>query len=118
MNLRAVALVATAVAALAQRVGAADPSSIMGRWIETFPNGNGMVTAFDRSSISSYPVDKTGRLARPATTMPVTYKNLGGPIVAVVFAGGSSILIVRKGPDAITMDLPGVGAHALVKMPK
>ena len=99
---------------------AADPATVMGKWIERFQNGKGMVSEFTPTSIAYYPVDETGKaMAEPKKT-PVTYKDLGGDNIAVVFSqdgSGGSVLIYRKSADAITLDFPGVGAHDLTRLP-
>jgi hypothetical protein len=48
--------------------------------------------------------------------MQVTYDDLGGSMIGVSFRGGGGAIVARRGQDAITMDLPGVGAHELAKM--
>jgi hypothetical protein len=107
------------VAAMALLGGAAhadQPAAIYGKWIELYPNGEGMVTEFADASISSYPVDREGHPLGAPTRMQVTYNDLGGAMIGVSFNGGGGAIVARTSPDAITLDLPGVGAHALAKM--
>ena len=102
--------------ALAGAAHADQPAAIFGKWIEIFPNGEGMVTEFADASISSYPVDREGHPLAAPTQMQVTYDDLGGSMIGVSFRGGGGAIVARRGQDAITMDLPGVGAHELAKM--
>jgi hypothetical protein len=101
--------------ALAGTAHAAVPSTVFGKWIERFPNGNGMVTEFTAASISSYPVDSLGRATAAPTAMPVSYVDLGGEIVGVTFKGGGGAVVAKTGDDAITLDFPGIGAHELMR---
>ena len=62
MRVSSILLGAVAAFALAASAAQADqPAAIFGKWIEKYPNGNGMVTEFADASISSYPVDRDGR---------------------------------------------------------
>jgi hypothetical protein len=47
--------------------------------------------------------------------MPVSYVDLGGEIVGVTFKGGGGAVVARTGDNAITLALPGIGAHALIR---
>ena len=105
-----------AAVALAGAAHADQPAAIFGKWIERFPDGQGMVTEFADASISSYPVDRDGHQIGAPTRMQVTYNDLGGPMIGVSFSGGGGAIVARTSPEAITMDLPGVGAHELAKM--
>jgi hypothetical protein len=104
-----------ATIAFAGAAHAATPSIVLGKWIERFPNGAGMVTEFTAASISSYPVDSFGHATATPTAMPVTYVDLGGEILGVTFKGGGGAVVARTGDNAITMALPGIGAHALTR---
>jgi hypothetical protein len=104
---------ATAVAGAAH---AAIPASVYGKWIERFPNGNGMVTEFTPAKVSSYPVDSAGNATASPTAIEVTYVDLGGPMVGVSFQGGGGAMVAEKTDDAITLDFPGVGAHELTRV--
>jgi hypothetical protein len=95
---------------------AAVPSTVFGKWIERFPDGNGMVTEFTPAQVSSYPVDSFGKATAAPTAMPVTYVDLGGPMVGVAFSGGGGAMVAEKTTDAITLDFPGIGAHELTRM--
>lgn len=116
MRVSSILLGAVGALALAGAAHADQPAAIFGKWIEKFPNGNGMVTEFADASISSYPVDRDGRPLGAPTTMTVTYDDLGGAMIGVSFQGGGGAIVARKTQDAITMDLPGVGAHELEKV--
>ena len=76
-----------------------------------------MVTEFSASSISSFPVDQNGKPVAAANKMTVSYKDLGGPNVAINFNGGGGIMVMQKSATEITLDFPGVGAHELTKIP-
>jgi hypothetical protein len=95
---------------------AAVPASVFGRWIERFPNGDGMVTEFTGAAISSYPVDSEGKPTAAPTAMPVTYVDLGGPMLGVSFQGGGGAILAEKTANAITLDFPGIGAHELTRV--
>jgi hypothetical protein len=116
MRVLPILLGGAAAVALAGAASADQPAAIFGKWIEKFPNGNGMVTEFADASISSYPVDRDGRPLGAPTSMPVTYDDLGGPMIGVSFHGGGGAIVARKTQDAITLDFPGVGAHELAKV--
>ncbi len=110
-------LLGVAAAAVLAGVAHADqPTAIFGKWIEKYPDGAGMVTEFADASISSYPVDRDGRPLGAPTRLAVTYDDLGGPMIGVSFHGGGGALIARKSDDAMTLDVPGVGAHELAKV--
>jgi hypothetical protein len=102
---------------IASAAFAADPSSIMGKWVERFPNGAGMVTEFTPEAIAYASVDKTGQPEGSPKKTPATYKDLGGDLVGVQFPGsnGSGIMLQRTGPDSLTMDFPGMGMHKLTR---
>jgi hypothetical protein len=102
--------------ALAGAAQAAIPSSVYGKWIERFPDGNGMVTEFTPAQVSSYPVDSSGKATAAPTAMPVTYVDLGGPMVGVAFQGGGGAVAAATTADALTLDFPGVGAHELTRV--
>ena len=106
-------LAASAVTGAAE---AAVPSSVYGKWIERFPDGNGMITEFTAAKVSSYPVDSSGRATAAPTAIAVTYVDLGGPMVGISFQGGGGAMVAEKTDDAITLDLPGVGAHELTRV--
>ena len=105
-----------AAMAVAGAAHADQPAAIFGKWIEIFPNGQGMVTEFADASISSYPVDRDGHATAVPTRMQVTYDDLGGPMIGLSFHGGGGAIVARRNQDAITLDFPGVGAHELAKM--
>jgi hypothetical protein len=102
--------------ALAGACQAAIPSTVFGKWIERFPDGNGMVTEFTPAQVSSYPVDSFGKPTAAPTAMQVTYVDLGGPMVGVAFSGGGGAMVAEKTIDAITLDFPGIGAHELTRV--
>jgi hypothetical protein len=116
MKISPILLGVAAAVALGGAVHADQPAAIFGKWIEKFPDGNGMVTEFADASISSYPVDRDGRPSGEPTRMTVTYDDLGGPMIGVSFEGGGGAIVSRRSQDAITLDLPGVGAHELAKL--
>ena len=107
------ALLASLLAGASQ---AAVPSTVFGKWIERFPDGNGMVTEFTPAQVSSYPVDSFGKATAAPTAMPVTYVDLGGPMVGVSFSGGGGAIAAEKTADALTLDFPGIGAHELTRV--
>ena len=102
--------------ALAGVSQAAVPATVYGKWIERFPDGNGMITEFTSAQVSSYPVDSLGKPTAAPTAMPVTYVDLGGPMVGVSFSGGGGAIAAEKTADAITLDFPGIGAHELTRV--
>jgi hypothetical protein len=102
--------------ALAGAAQAAIPSTVYGKWIERYADGAGMVTEFSAAQVSSYPVDSFGRATAAPTAMPVTYVDLGGPMVGVSFSGGGGAVAAEKGADSITLDFPGIGAHELTRL--
>ena len=116
MRVSPILLGVAAAIALGGAVHADQPAAIFGKWIEKFPDGNGMVTEFADASISSYPVDRDGHRLGEPTRMAVTYDDLGGPMIGVSFEGGGGAIVARRSQDAITLDLPGVGAHELAKL--
>ena len=96
---------------------AADPKSILGQWIEKFPNGAGMVTEFTAQSMESYPVDATGKRTASAGKFPVTYRDLDPSTIGVDFqGGGGGIMVMVKDANTIVLDFPGVGAHNLKRL--
>ena len=118
MHWRATAMAIGLGVLLAGAAQAADPASVMGKWIERLPNGRGMVTEIAPHSISYYPVDQAGTAQGAPSQSAVTYKDLGGDLVGVDFAGadGSGIMLQRTGANSLTMDFPGVGAHKLTRI--
>ena len=102
--------------ALAGAAQAAVPATVFGKWIERFPDGNGMVTEFTPAQVSSYPVDSLGKPTAAPTAMPVTYVDLGGQMVGVAFSGGGGAIAAERTTDAITLDFPGIGAHELTRV--
>ncbi len=107
---------AVVLSALTMSANAAEPDAIFGRWIEKFPNGNGLVTEFSASQMVSYGVDYFGRRGRNVGQYYVTYKNLGPSTVSVEFQGGGGVMLAIKDSKTIMMDLPGMGAHLLKRM--
>jgi hypothetical protein len=107
---------ATFAVALAGVAQAAIPSTVYGRWIERYADGAGMVTEFSAAQVSSYPVDSAGRATAAPTAIPVTYVDLGGPMVGVSFNSGGGAVAAKNGADSITLDFPGVGAHELTRL--
>jgi hypothetical protein len=95
---------------------AADPKLVFGRWIEKFPNGNGMVTEFTPTQMLSYTVDAYGQRTKSVGQLAVTYKDLDPTTIGVDFQGGGGIMLVVKDKDSILMDFPGMGAHTLTRM--
>jgi hypothetical protein len=75
-----------------------------------------MVTEFTPAQVSSYPVDSLGKATAAPTAMPVTYVDLGGPMVGVSFSGGGGAIAAEKTADALTLDFPGIGAHELTRV--
>ena len=77
---------------------AADPSTIMGKWITRSPDGKALITEFSPTSMAYYPVDEAGKpLGEPKKT-GATYKDLSGENIAVtVDGGGPGIIIQRNG---------------------
>ena len=102
--------------ALAGAAQAAIPATVYGKWIERYADGAGMVTEFSAAQVSSYPVDSDGRATAAPTAMPVTYVDLGGPMVGVSFNSGGGAVAAKTGDDAITLDFPGIGAHELTRL--
>jgi hypothetical protein len=102
--------------ALAGAAQAAIPSTVFGKWVERYADGNGMVTEFSAAQISSYPVDSYGHATAAPTAMPVTYVDLGGPMVGVSFNSGGGAVAAKTGDDEITLDFPGIGAHELIRV--
>jgi hypothetical protein len=108
-----VAILVGAVAA----ANAADPNLILGRWIEKFPNGTGMVTEFTARSLESYTVDATGQRAKDVGKFAVSYRSLDASTVGVDFQGSAGgVLVLVKDHDTIVLDFPGTGAHTLKRL--
>ncbi len=97
---------------------AADPTTVMGKWIERLSGGRGLVSVFAPGSISFYPVDESGKPAGAPRISSVTYKDLGGEDVGVVFNrdGSGGVVIHRVSENAVTLDFPGQGAHRLARI--
>jgi hypothetical protein len=95
---------------------AADPASLYGKWIEKFPNGNGMVTEFAASSISYYPVDAAGKATEAPRQNVVTYLDLDAGTIRINFQGGGGLVVLVKDAQTIVLDSAGAGAHRLVRM--
>lgn len=118
------ALLATLVIAVsfaaAVPASAADPATIMGKWIERFKNGKGMVSEFTPTSIAYYPVDETGKALGEPKKALVTYKDLGGEDIAIVFPrdANGGIMVHRRSADAVTLDFPGMAARELTRLPE
>jgi len=118
MGWRWAAILAALGALAAAPAQAADPATIMGKWIERLPDGRGMVTELAPDSITYYAVDQAGKPLGGPTKTTATYKDLGGDLVGVQFPGAaaSGVMFARTGPDSLTMDFPGMGAHNLVRL--
>ena len=101
---------------LAGAACAADPALVVGKWIEAYPGGVGQVTEFAPASVTTYSVDAAGKATAQPKTYAVSYKDLGGDSVAVVFSDGNGIALHRTGADSLLMDFPGAGAHALSRV--
>jgi hypothetical protein len=95
---------------------AADPAMLYGKWIEVFPNGNGMVTEFTASSIAHYPVDAARGPTETARQDDVTYADVDAGTIRINFKGGGGLLVVIKDANTVMLDFPGMGAHRLVRM--
>jgi len=96
--------------------GAVEPGALIGKWIERFANGNGMVTEFTATTLVSYPVDAAGKPMSSGPPSPVTYRALDANTIKVEFGGGAGILVLIKDPNTLELDFPGMGAHRLVRM--
>ncbi len=115
MRIRSLVISLVAMIATAGSVAAADPNAILGKWLQSFPNGNGMVTEFTSSMMSYYPIDKSGKVLQSPQSQTVTYKDLGGSAVAVNFVGGRGIMVLKNDDGSLTMDFPGLAAFKLTK---
>jgi len=70
---------------------------LLDKWIERFPNGDGMVTKFTASAMVSYSVDSTGKSVAPVQPSAMSYRDLDA--------------------QTIVLDFPGTGSHRLVRVP-
>jgi hypothetical protein len=95
---------------------AADPAAIVGKWVEKFPNGSGLVTEFTSSAIISYPIDKTGASTDTPSKSIVQYRDTGPSNIAVDFDGGGMIQVEVQSPDQILLHIPNEGAHQMTKL--
>jgi hypothetical protein len=116
MNASISIVAAIATLGLSVPAFAAEPSAIMGKWIERFANGKGMVTEFLPNAISSYPVDEAGKPRHEPQKLPVKYKDLGNQEFSITFGDGGGILLHLTSVDSATLDFPGVGAHNLTRL--
>ncbi len=114
-NVRTTLTIVAISALLSNFCMAEDVNNILGKWIERFPNGNGMVTEFTANTISFYPVDEHNTPQQKPSSMAVTYKDLGETI-GVNFQGGGGVIILPKDMDNIALDFPGVSARFLTRM--
>ncbi len=94
---------------------AGDPSLLVGKWMEKFPNGTGIVTEFTPTTISFYPVDASGKPKAEPKPQEVTYRDLGQTI-AIDFNGGGGIMALIKDHGSMVLMFPGMGSHPLVRM--
>jgi hypothetical protein len=102
--------------ALAGQTLAADPAMLMGKWLEKFANGSGMVTEFTASTLSYYPVDAAGKPTEAARQNEITYLDLDKETVRINLQGGGSISVSVKDAKHIVLDYGGAGLHRLVRM--
>ena len=93
----------------------ANPTQIFGKWVEQGPNGTEMVTEFNATTISSYGLDQFGQRVGNSNRFPVTYKELNASTIEVDTAAGDKIILHIRNTDAIDMEFPGVGTHALTR---
>ena len=104
--------------ALAQSAVAADSGPILGKWIEKLPDGKGMVSEFGPNSLTTYPVDASGKPTAEAQQWIVAYRDVGGQDVVLAYTdGGGNLNVHIKSADAITVEFPGMGAHELTRLP-
>jgi hypothetical protein len=96
---------------------ATEPSQLFGKWIEKLPSGAQMVTEFMPTSISFYPVDRSGKAGAKSKPQDVTYRDLGQTI-AIDFRGGGGIMAIIKDRDSAVLIFPGMGSHSLTRMPQ
>ncbi len=100
---------------------------LIGKWVEKFANGNGMLTEFTETTISSASIDARGKIRPVGAPASITYKPLGynkemGDGYAVDFvpqngmSGGGGILVYLKDSNTILMDFPGVGVHHMTRL--
>jgi hypothetical protein len=104
-----------ALLALTTEANAADPNQLIGKWIEHLPNGSGLITEFTATTISSYPIDKSGKAIGSPLPMKVAYKDLGDSIGVDFADGGRGVMVLVKDPNDIVLDFPGLGAHQLTR---
>jgi hypothetical protein len=95
--------------------GAASPSQILGKWVETGPNGTEMVTEFTTRTISSYGLDQSGKRVGDSKRFPVTYRVIDASTIEADTGAGDRILLHIRGADMIDMEFPGVGTHTMTR---
>lgn len=105
----------TVALALAGQSRAADPSLLIGKWIEKLPDGAGAVTEFTATTMATYGVDTAGAPTGKPKIVDVTYRNLGESI-AITVVGGDGLLAVVRNQNAIVLEFPGAGGHQLKRM--
>ena len=97
---------------------AAEPSTIMGKWIERRPDGMEIVTEFSPTSMAFYTVDKSGKPTGEPKRTSVIYKDLGGDSISVTVGDGrGGIVVQRKSANVVTVDFPGAYAVDLTRLP-
>src|SRR5438132_4916749 len=94
---------------------AADPSQLLGKWIEKFQNAARMVTEFTATTISSYPVNKFGEPTKQPQPSEVSYRDLGNTI-GIDFKAGGGIMAMIKDQNNMVLIFPGMGSRPLTRV--
>jgi hypothetical protein len=98
-----------------QAANAADPTQLMGKWVEQLRNGAAMITEFTPTTISFYAVDPSGKPNTEPKPQEVTYKDLGQTI-AIEFKGGGGVMATITDRQSIVLLFPGMGSHLLTRV--
>jgi hypothetical protein len=94
---------------------AADPTQLIGKWVEHLRNGAAMITEFTPNTISFYAVDPSGKPNTEPKPQEVTYKDLGQTIV-IEFKGGGGLMAMMKDQQSMVLIFPGMGSHSLTRV--
>jgi hypothetical protein len=98
-----------------QAANAADPTQLIGKWVEHLRNGAAMITEFTPTTISFYAVDPSGKPSIEPKPQEVTYKDLGETI-AIEFKGGGGLMAMMKDRQSMVLIFPGMGSHSLTRV--
>ncbi|MBU3887498.1 hypothetical protein FM996_13695 [Methylosinus sporium] len=91
-----------------------DTTELLGKWIHKGAKSD-MIVEFTPTSMSFYPVGPDRKPLAPPQPTSVTYRLLGDTI-GIDLGPGPGFIVLPHDHDTITLDIPGLFAHRLIRL--